>query len=638
MAQLLTATDQERLEQELVLQDEPLQRLAIIDKLAGRYVFTQTERALSLLQEQEELLRQHPHPDFLLSFNLLKALAENQVYRYAQAQQYFEHAMQLVKERGDVRQQAEVCIDFAGTLMNLHDMERANQLLERAGKLLRAYPDRRLQARITCREGFMMLHYANYGKAAELLLQAEKAITLLGHELELKDFYFLTLIYSGLGKVYALNEEPQKSVRAYERVVHMCESMGIRARLSWHYLNAGNGFLALNDLERAEEFFQRVIDNDDDQSPQTRAAALANLGFCHMERKDYEQALQLFDRAEDLYLRLEPDDDINLSVIEHWRGRLFADLQDHAKALEHYTEAFKYAHLHDDVRQLGAVSRDISTYYAECGDYKNAYEYLILHSQYEERHMEEVNKRLQMELEIKYEAEKRKQETELLQLQSTKLQLKALRAQMNPHFLYNALNAIQSFITSNEVASAAKYLARFAKLMRQSLEYSDLEIISLEKEVEFLDDYLTINQHLRFRDRLTFSIEVDEELEDDIIGVPTMIVQPYVENALEHGLRNKKEGVVTVRFSTQSEDSLLCVVEDNGIGRQKAREFQLGDAKYRSHQSRGTRITEERLRILHQAGKGRVFVKTHDLLEEESGGPAGTRVEITVPIMELGMR
>jgi len=638
MAHLLTATDQERLEQELQLQEEPIQRLAIIDKLAGRYVFTQVERALDLLAEQENLLTLHPHPDFLLSFNLLKALAENQAYQFEEAKCHFERAMQLVKERGDMRQQAEVSIDFAGTLMNLHEMEEANSLLERAGKLLRVYPDRRLQARITCREGFMMLHYGNYGKAAELLLQAEKAITLLGHELELKDFYFLTLIYSGLGKVYALNEEPQKSVRAYERVVQMCESMGIRARLSWHYLNAGNGFLALNELHRAEELFQRVIDNDDDHSRQTRAAALANLGFCSMERKDYAQALALFDQAEDLYLELQPDDDINLSVIEHWRGRLFADLDDHAQALEHYTEAFKYAHLHNDFRQLGVVSRDISNYYAECGDYKNAYEYLILHTKYEERHMEEVNKRLQMELEIKYEAEKRKQEAELLQLQSTRLQLKALRAQMNPHFLYNALNAIQSYITSNEVASAAKYLARFAKLMRQSLEYSDLEIISLEKEVEFLEDYLTINQHLRFRDRLEFTISVDEELEDDIIGVPTMIVQPYVENALEHGLRNKKQGVVSVQFLQQGEDSLLCVVEDNGIGREKAREFQLGDAKYRTHQSRGTRITEERLRILHQAGEGRLFVHTFDLKDEQSGEPAGTRVEIAIPIMELGIR
>ena len=81
----------------------------------------------------------------------------------------------------------------------------------------------------------------------------------------------------------------------------------------------------------------------------------------------------------------------------------------------------------------------------------------------------------------------------MLKLQATKLQLKALRAQMNPHFMYNALNSIQNFITSNEITFAAKYLAKFAKLMRQSLDYSDLEIISLEKEIEFLEDYLFIN-------------------------------------------------------------------------------------------------------------------------------------------------
>jgi LytS/YehU family sensor histidine kinase len=226
----------------------------------------------------------------------------------------------------------------------------------------------------------------------------------------------------------------------------------------------------------------------------------------------------------------------------------------------------------------------------------------------------------------------------LLRLQAAKLQLKALRAQMNPHFLFNALNSIQNYITSNEVTNAAKYLARFAKLMRQSLEYSDLEVVSLEKEIAFLSDYLYINEKLRFEDRLSYKIIVDDEIEEDITGVPTMIVQPYVENAIEHGLRNKESGNIRVDFSLYNEDTILCVVEDDGIGRDKARQMHLNDGRYKNHRSRGTAITEQRLQLLYNSREKKVYVHTIDLRDEETGEALGTRVEIKIPIIDVHTR
>ncbi len=635
----LRSSGQEKLEQELALLEEGVKRRFLIDQLVKRYTFTDIFRANKLLEEQEVLLADHPNPDLELNYHVHKALVHNLKYEYKEAESHFRKALQLVEERGDLSQQTEIIIDFAGTSMNLGNLDEAFQLLDKAKRLLKAYPDKRLTARLICREGFVMLHYGNYSKAVEDLLQAEKGITLLGHDLTLKDFYFLTLIYSGLGKVYGLSDEREKSVRAFERVVQMCESMGLRARLAWHYLNAGTGFLALQELEKAEDYFQRVIRAPQDPRSGVKASALANLGFCRLEQKDFSGALSLFDEAEEAFRTQVPADTKNLSRIERWRGRLYEELQQADSALLHYSEAFKMALEQNNHRQLAGVSRDISNFYATNEDFENAYEYLLLHTQYAENHMEEVNKRLQVELEVKYEAEKRKQESEMLRLQATQLQLKALRAQMNPHFLYNALNAIQNYITSNEVTSAAKYLARFAKLMRQSLEYSEAEVISLEKEVEFLGDYLFINQRLRFRDQMEFSISIDDDLEEDIIGVPTMIVQPYVENALEHGLRTRKSGRITISFLPLGQDTVLCKVEDNGIGRKKARELQRADARYRTHQSMGTRITEERLRILSQsANRGKMFVTTKDLTDPESGEGKGTLVEIVIPVLDLRMR
>lgn len=627
-----------QLEQQLKKQKDPLQRLYVIDQLASHYTYTNMRRAQELLTEQFRLLQQLEEPDFELSYHLNAATIENQLYNYEKAEKHFDEAVEILEERGTAKQLAEAYIDYAGTCMNLEKMDDASIYLEKAGRLLRNFPDERLLPRITCREGYMNLHYSNYSKAIELLLEADKSINRLPLPLELKDYYFLTLIHSGLGKVYERNDDDEKSVRSYLKVVNMCEDMGMRSRLSWHYLNVGNGYMALEDYENAECYFKKAIDIADDSSQQARASAYANMGYCALEEAAYDKAIELFDLAESLYKEKSEQDFYNFSNIESWRGRLYVELEDYDRAMEHFMRAFAYAEQIQEYKQLSNVCKDISSLYAEVEDFRNAYDFQLLHSRMEARYLEQLEKRKQLELEIKYEAEKKRQEAELLRLQATKLQLKALRAQMNPHFMYNALNSIQNYITSNDITLAAKYLAKFAQLMRQSLDYSDLEIISLEKELQFLEDYLYINEKLRFEGRLKYEIIVDDEIEEDILGVPTMIVQPYVENAIEHGLRTKKEGVIKVKFTLLDDDTILCVVEDNGIGREKARQIRLQDAQYQNHRSRGTNITEKRLQILHHSKGNGVFVKTIDLTNSRTKEPRGTRVEIQIPIVDIQMK
>lgn len=621
-----------RLEAKLSKQQEPRQRIVLLDQLAGHYAFTNYREAQKLLAEEKELLERFPNPDYQLNYHINKAFIENQLYNYYLSEIHSKLAIEILEERGDVKQQAEAYIDYAGTCINLDEKELANSFLDKASKLLLAFPDARLQARITCREGFLNLHYKNYTKAIELLLESDRSINVLPGALTLKDYYFRTLIYSGLGKIHERNDEIEKSVRAYLKVVNWCESLGMRTRLSWHYLNVGNGFMALQEVRNAKQYFRKAIKITDDVSQNARAAAYANLGFCYYNEGKYTEALELYDRAERLYREKSVRDYSNFSVIESRKAQLYAKTGKKKKAQKHFVNALEYGKRNDDFKQLSSVCKDIAAYYAEMNDFKNAYEYQVLHDEMAQRYIEEVNHRMVVELEIKYEAEKKKQEAELLRLQATGLQLKALRAQMNPHFLFNALNSIQNYITSDQTGDAAKYLAKFALLMRQSLEYSDVEIISLEKEIEFLENYLFINQKLRFDNQLSYQIKVDDELEEDIMGVPTMIVQPYVENAIEHGVRSVKKGLVKLEFYLHDEHTLLCVIEDNGIGRVKAAKLKMNDPQMHKHESKGTAITEERLQILNKSKHEGVMVQTIDLEDEYSGRPCGTRVEILIPI------
>jgi len=637
MIQIFPDTNEElvKLESTLHLIDERLQRLTTLDKLVSQFVFTDISKAQKYLSEILQILRDYDQPDFDLNYNLNMALVENQLYNYNLSEIHFRLALEILGERGDVNQLTETYIDYAGTLLNLDQPDRARFYLNQATKYLDTFPDSRLQLRLMCREGFYHLKNTNYPKALKAFLDCELEFEKIANTADLKDFHFFTLIQSGIGSIYGVLNEPDRSVRAYLNVVDLCEKKGMRSRLSWHYLNVGNGFMAMQDYENASQFFKKAIKVVDDLNQQTRALAYANLGYCYLNKRQFNEALELFNTAYPLF---KDKKEKNLANIEWWRGKIFEE-QKAKKALKHYFKALEFAKKGHEYRQATGILKDIADLYARELDFKNAYDYQVLYNQAVERFMFDERDNQIKEMEIRHSAEKKEKEAEMFKLQAAGLQLKALRAQMNPHFVFNALNSVQNYITSNDTAQAAKYLAQFAHLMRQSLEYSELEVISLEKEIEFLRNYVEINMNLRFENQLDYEISIDEDIEEDIYGVPTMIIQPYVENAIEHGIRPKRQGSIKIGFKLRDENTILCEIVDDGIGRKKAKELQMKNPSFKDHKSMGTRITQDRLQILLQSRNMDInAVEIFDLEEEGSGKALGTKVEILIPIMEVQMK
>jgi len=180
-----------------------------------------------------------------------------------------------------------------------------------------------------------------------------------------------------------------------------------------------------------------------------------------------------------------------------------------------------------------------------------------------------------------------------LERRNLQIEQQLLLSQMNPHFVFNSLTAIQSYIFRNEAHQASKYLASFAKLIRLILENSRIEFNSLEREVTTLKHYLEL-QALRFEDRFEYKIEVDEQIDIDNVQIPPMLAQPFIENAIEHGfLHISEKGMLTIRFLAEGKKYLVIEVEDNGIGIEKSREIQIKSGK--SHRSLATEITTERI-------------------------------------------
>lgn len=618
--------------------DDKQKRLLALDRAISELVFTDIAKARESLEEEKEILDDQPNPELLLNYHLNSAQVENQLYHYELAEVHFSKALEMLAEIGDANQLAEANIDYAGTLLNLEQMERAKFCLASAARYLEMYPDSRLLARLICRQGYLYLKLSHHPKAFESFLEAEKITGSIGSDaLRLKDYYFITLTQSGLGSVYEFNNEPRRSVKAYQEVVKLSEEKKMNSRLSWHYLNVGKGFMNIDDVDSAIHYFQKAVGVIDDENQQARALAYANQGFCFIQKNMKEEALDLFEKAIPLFKEKKEN---NLANIEWGRARIYEE-SDAKRAMEAFFKALDYAKRGEDFKQISGILHDIATLYGEEGDFKNAYEYQVLSSRAVEKFLDQQKNSEIRELEIKYETERKEKEAEMFKLKVSDLQLKALRAQMNPHFVFNALNSVQNFITSNDSTQAAKYLAQFAKLMRKSLEYSELEAISLEREIDFLRNYLDINEKLRFENRLSYEINVDEEIEEDIYGVPTMIIQPYVENAIEHGIRMKKKGLIKVDFSLKDENTILCVIEDNGIGREKMRQLQESNPNHKDHRSLGTKITQERLEILLDAGNGKKkeeAVKIIDLVSDETGEALGTRVEVLIPIVNIKIK
>nr|WP_294936312.1 histidine kinase [uncultured Flavobacterium sp.] len=206
------------------------------------------------------------------------------------------------------------------------------------------------------------------------------------------------------------------------------------------------------------------------------------------------------------------------------------------------------------------------------------------------------------------------------------LKLENLKSQMNPHFIFNALNSIQEYIVLNEKNLAGSYLAKFADLIRAYLEHSSKGYISLREEIECLDTYLQLEK-LRFEDK--FSYTITSSISNEEIKIPTMLIQPYVENAIKHGLLHKKDNRnLSINFELLKEEKMLrCIILDNGIGREKAAQL-----RNVNHRSFATEATQHRLDLLNFGRERKIGVTIDDLVNDDKNA-IGTKVTLLIPIL-----
>ncbi len=604
-----------------------------------RAAFTDFQRAKVLLEELAEAdAPDLPYP-VRLTYHRIGAFLENQWHHYERSLAHTVEVLAICERLTDPFGMADAWIDAAAVHLNQRQWAEAQACLDKARNHLNNHPDARLLAHLSGREGFLHLHLGNLRLALQSLLDAEKGLTILGERAALKDYYLLSLVLSGLGELYLRLDEEEKSLDAFLRVLPLVETHNLRPRLPWHYLNAGRAALAQSDNSQAYQCFRRVLlIAEDDDDPEVRALALANLGLLAFLENKTEEAMRLYDEAADQFSsHTKPADYTNLSKIERMRAELMSQQNDLQGAAATLKKAYAYGEKGADAHHLAQVCQLLGGINAELGKFDDAYQWQFRATELQAFYLQSVRDSEREELEARHQLDTIRKEAQLAKLRVTSLQARALRAQMNPHFLFNALNAIQGLISSAKNEEAVSYLAKFALLMRQTLDYSEKEVVDLEQEIDFLERYLDINNKLRFRGRLSFFIHTPDAADPSELYIPTMILQPFVENAIEHGLKTREKGTLNITFSLSPHaNTLLAILEDDGVGYNRGREEQLLQQPFfTEHRSRGMEITRERLRLLHSLQKNnlRDHIRIADRADLTKGRETGTRVEVLLPLL-----
>lgn len=214
-----------------------------------------------------------------------------------------------------------------------------------------------------------------------------------------------------------------------------------------------------------------------------------------------------------------------------------------------------------------------------------------------------------------------------IKTKNKKIALQSLRREMNPHFIFNSLNSVNQFISENNELEANKYLTSYSNLMRNMMENSNKDFVTLSNEIEQLKKYLDL-EHLRFSDKFDYEIKVDENLDSDAIFVPNMLLQPHLENAIWHGLRYKEEkGFLKLDFKVER-NLVKVTIEDNGIGLKKSKELKTTNQKV--HESRGLTNTLERISLLNELYHKNISFQISEIDLPQTG----TRIELTFPLID----
>lgn len=508
-------------------------------------------------------------------------------------------------------------------------------------------------------------NYSNLGQAyrrqdynALALQYFHKA---LGVQQALGDKQGVYFTQNSIGATYFAQEDYEEARYYIEQAVSASIEHNDKRSLSFNYGCLGEIYLAQNMADSAIYYFQQSRDLKIEAN-QTDGIAVANhlLGQAYFAKGELDWAKQEFEKA--LPIHIQTGNKRYQALCLAYLGKIDIEFDRFDSAWDNLSKAKEIALSVHSLENLITIETALSDYYKKQGDYSNAFEAFASSYAYRDSIISAKAKRNVQALEIEYQTKKKEAEIKLLfkeniikeqririgitllvllvtifglittiylqrqrnaKVLEAELQHKLSRSQMNPHFLSNAMCSIQKFMYNHDTQSAASYLGKFAQLNRAVLEHSLVDSIPLDEEITLLNNYLEFEQ-LRLNHAFSFKIDFDEGADVEMIRIPPLFIQPFVENAVKHGVKDlDSDGMIIVRF-TDLNDMLKVEIIDNGKGMVSE------PIQSKEHQSRSMEITKKRHKMLRQKFKN---LPTFTLSNSNTDNNEGVKITIHLPIL-----
>lgn len=505
-------------------------------------------------------------------------------------------------------------------------------------------------------KGIIFSEQNQYAKALDNDFKALKIYENLNNSVQ------LSKIYNNIGVIYrSINDEGNALnyfLKAYKTQKGINDAaIGVSAsNIAMIYINQ-------EQLSKAEPFLNEAyLQFQKNENPRALGELYNNFSHFYFIKKQPEKAKTALENAEKTFISI--DDKFGLSDTYLFLSRIYLNENNLSQALAYSRKSLALAKELELPETKMNNEKLLSEIFEKQGNKDSAFVHLKKYEKEKEKLAIEENAKERIKTELNFQYEKSKIEEKelasreklkwffgliimgiigisaflyyrnrasrkniLLQKQLGEFQYKALHLQMNPHFVFNCLAAISAFVMQNDKEEAVKYLAKFSKLMRLTLAFSKESEIPIDKEIEALQNYLELEQ-LRFKNKFDFKIIKSSEIEDDTV-LPTLLLQPYVENAIIHGVvPNSGKGYIEVKFN-QTQKYLICEITDNGVGIETSRN--LKENSVSAHQSMALEISKKRLEAIEAMNKNNVAQNIAEI-KDENDKSIGTKVVLTLPL------
>ncbi|MCU4155609.1 tetratricopeptide repeat protein [Carboxylicivirga sp. A043] len=468
--------------------------------------------------------------------------------------------------------------------------------------------------------------------------------------------------HNTLGATYLAQNELDKASYHLEKSNQIAERRNDKRTMAFNYGMLGEIQLMRNEPDEALPLFEKaLIIKEELNYDKGIAVTLHLMAQAYYQKGDYKKAESIFNQAIAIHRRYK--NKRYLSLCYAYIGKIQIAQQKYSQAEKSLTKAKDMANDVHSIEQLVLIHEAFTQLYKTSDNWPLAYTHLKASNAWKDSlNAAKYQKQIQ-NLEIDYQTQQKEQQIEILssaneiktqrirlgiaiialllislafvfymlsvrkknaQQQEEKLRQQLLKSQMNPHFIFNALGSIQNYMYRNKPETAARYMGNFAKLTRSILNNSSNDKITLDEEIETLTHYLELEQ-MRMKDTFQYQINFSEDLETELIHVPPMLLQPFIENSIKHGIKNMHEGaLITLSFS-ETDDFICANIEDNGIGINQS-----ANSNNKLHKSLATEIFKQRMAIIKNNYPALPQPVIKDLSDENK---SGTLVTVYLPIL-----